>query len=159
MTDYQVPDFPQDPLLIKMHAAAGELIGIVARRLMASDLTEAARIVALLQDAAGAKTVPKRCRHGSEGEAILTCPGCIEDSEGERVGKLQFQDNHLLGWECPDHGPWPESKLVCHVIMDDGLMCGVRRPRTCVHGFELPCAECGEDFLAAEAASREVGER
>ncbi len=56
MTDYQVPDFPQDPLLIKVHAAAGELLGIVARRLIASDLPEAARIVALLQEAAGARS-------------------------------------------------------------------------------------------------------
>lgn len=63
-TDYHAPEIPQDPVLREMHAAVGELLGVITRRMLSADRTEAARIVGLLQEAADAREPSDRMLDG-----------------------------------------------------------------------------------------------
>ena len=52
MPDYTFPETPQDPALRERHSAVGELLGVISRRMLGADRTEADRIISLLQVAA-----------------------------------------------------------------------------------------------------------
>ena len=118
MTDYHAPEIPQDPVLLELHAAAGELIGIVTRRLLNADPTEAARIVELLQEAAGAQRRPGAIMmpDGSIAYPVTSsCPATSHRPEGDPPCHLE----EILQ-PCPEHGDavphWLDESLswVCH---------------------------------------------
>lgn len=108
MTDYHAPEIPQDPVLREMHAAVSELIGVITRRMLGANRTEAARIVGLLQEAAGAKLEVPSIEIGEGEIAVITgIPSVVitmpDGSKAYRVGG------------CPETVHDPQGDPPCHV--------------------------------------------
>lgn len=86
MTDaYHAPEVPQDPVLRQMHRAVSELVGVITRRMLAADRTEAARIVALLQEAADARA-PSDVPIGFAYKMVaggMACPPTVHLPQGD----------------------------------------------------------------------------